>query len=74
MVNAEQNGTPPQTLGTSVNRLWKRAYVPFHSTVSITFCALGKNSSKSSAGASTAMVTLSPSTSSRTMKRTFSFS
>ena len=62
------------SLGSSVNRDTKCFYEALHCTVSITFCALGKNSSKSTASASTAMVTLSPSTSSRTMKRTFSFS
>jgi hypothetical protein len=65
-------------LGIRVNKaaqVGARAYAPSHFTVSITFCALGKNSSKSStAGAPTAMVTLSPPTSSRTVKRTLSFS
>src|SRR5215203_3268249 len=45
---------------------------PFHSTVSITCCALGKNSSKPWGDDSTIMVTVSPFTSSNTMKRIFS--
>jgi hypothetical protein len=57
---------------TRVNRSLPHAHVPFHSTVSITFCALGKNSSKLWGDDSTNMVTVWPFTSSSTMKRIFS--
>src|SRR5215218_10919892 len=48
------------------------AYAPSHFTVSRTFCALGKDSSNSTAGPPKKIVTSCPSTSSRTMKRYFS--
>src|SRR5215217_4109174 len=45
-------------LGTSVNKPALRAYVPFHSTVSSTFCALAVNSLKPLGDVSSIMVTV----------------
>src|SRR5215212_7975652 len=57
---------------TRVNKNAKGYYEPLHSTLSSTFCASGANSPNSLAGLTKPIVTVSPSTSSKTMTPAFS--
>src|SRR5215213_9789082 len=52
---------------TTVNKNAKGYYEPLHSTLSSTFCASGASSPNSLAGLTKPIVTVSPSTSSKTM-------
>src|SRR3712207_1454151 len=59
-------------LGSRVNKNAKGYYEPLHSTLSSTFCASGACSPNSLAGLTKPIVTVSPSTSSKTVTPTFS--
>jgi hypothetical protein len=58
---------------TRMNKTAKGYYEPLHSTLSSTFCASGACSPNSLAGLTKPIVTVSPSTSSKTMTPALSF-